>query len=66
MGLISPWLLRRLRDCNQGDEDAMKTSEIIAVFILMIACLFTGYHTGKLECKKEAPHIEGQNGRATK
>jgi len=30
----------------------MKTSEIIAVFILMIACLFTGYQTGKLECKK--------------
>jgi hypothetical protein len=44
----------------------MKTSELIAIFILMIACLFTGYQTGKLECKKEAPHIEGQNGRATK
>jgi hypothetical protein len=44
----------------------MKTSEIIAIFILMIACLFTGYQTGKQKCQKEAPHIEGQNGRATK
>jgi hypothetical protein len=44
----------------------MKISELITVFILIIVSLWAGYQTGKLECKKEAPHIEGQNGRATK